>query len=131
MKLSSLSRFQDAGLLLLRLAFGGRLIYGTLDNVFSWDRMLEFAKFLENHGFPFPVLSAVLSVLVQFLAGISWIIGFKVRIFSLLMILNFAIALLMVHRNDTYLGSVSAIHLFVISIFLLFAGSGKYGFDKN
>ncbi len=131
MNLSSLSRFQDSGLLLIRLAFGGRLIYGTQDNVFSWERMLEFAKFLDFHGFPFPTVSAVVSVAVQFLAGISWIIGYKVRFFSLIMILNFAIALLMVHRNDTYLGSVSAIHLFVISIFLLFAGSGKYGLDKN
>jgi putative oxidoreductase len=131
MKLSSLSTYQDAGLLLVRLAFGGRLIYGTYDNVFSWERMMEFSKFLAFHGFPIPTVAAITSVALQFLAGISWIIGYRVRFFSLIMILNFAVALLMVHRNDTYLGSVSAIHLFTIAIFLLFSGSGKYGLDKD
>jgi len=131
MKLYTLAKHQEAGLLLVRLAFGSRLIYGTYDNVFSWERMMEFSKFLAFHGFPIPIVAAVISVALQFLAGISWIIGYHVRFFSLLMILNFAIALIMVHQNDTYLGSVSAIHLFVISIFLLLAGSGKYGLDKD
>jgi len=131
MKLSGLSRHQDAGLLLLRMAFGSRLLYGTYDNVISWERMIEFSKFLESHGFPLPLLSAVVSVAAQFLAGISWVVGYKVRFFSVLMIVNFAIALLMVHRNDTYLDSVSAIHLFVISVFLVFMGSGKFGLDKE
>ena len=131
MKLAALSRFQDSGLLLIRLAFGGRLIYGTYDNVFSWGRMMEFSHFLAANGFPVPTVSAVVSVAFQFVAGIAWVIGYRVRFFSLTMIVNFAVALLMVHRNDTYLGSVSAIHLFVIAIFLLIVGSGKYGFDKD
>ena len=31
----------------IRLAVGFHLIYGTQDNVFSWERMLEFRDFLE------------------------------------------------------------------------------------
>ncbi|MCB0628156.1 MAG: hypothetical protein R2824_04210 [Saprospiraceae bacterium] len=35
----------DLAVLLFRLVFGFRLIYGTVDNVFSWNRMLEFKEF--------------------------------------------------------------------------------------
>lgn len=34
------------GLMILRIAIGIRLIYGTIDNVLSWDKMQEFAGFL-------------------------------------------------------------------------------------
>lgn len=131
MKLNKLSKYADTGLLLLRVAFGFRLIYGTIDNILSWERMLEFAQFLEKFQFPVPIVSAVLSVALQFLAGLSWIIGYQVRLAALVMVLNFGVALFMVHLTDTYLGSAPAIHMLVVSLFLLVNGPGKYALDKS
>lgn len=131
MRHASPSNYADHGLLLLRLAFGFRLIYGTQDNIFRWAQMMEFSSFLELNGFPFPTVSAVVSVYLQFISGIAWIIGFRVRLFSLIMVANFTIALLMVHIGDTYLGAAPAIHLLVISFFLMFQGAGKFSVDKT
>lgn len=126
MKLNVLEKYKDLGVLAIRLAFGFRLIYGTLDNIISYSQMLHFRDFLEAHGFPLPLVSAFVSVVLQFLAGLSFITGLWIRIFSALMILNFIIALIMVHIGDSYLNSAPAIHLLAVSVFLLLNGGGKW-----
>lgn len=102
-------KYKDYSEVFIRLIIGFHLIYGTQDNVFSWDRMLEFSEFLTNFGFPIPLVSAVVSVYAQFICGIFFIIGFQVRIAAVIMIGNFIIALLIVHTGDTYPGAFPAI----------------------
>jgi putative oxidoreductase len=107
----------------IRFIIGFHLIYGTQDNVFSWERMIEFSEFLANFGFPIPLVSAVVSVYAQFICGILFIIGFQVRIAAVIMICNFIIALLVVHTGDTYPGAFPAIMMLAGSLYLLFNGS--------
>lgn len=121
--LSWLDKNPNLGLLLLRLFIGLRLIYGVADNIVSWDKMLEFSGFLQSFHFPLPLFSAVISVYAQAIAGILFITGWKVRYAALLMIINFFIALVMVHRQDTIEQMTPALSLLFISIFLLFSGS--------
>lgn len=125
--------YKSLALLLIRLAFGARLIYGVIDNVVSWDRMLEFEAFLSANGFPVPLVSAILSVYFQLLAGISWIIGYQVRYSALLMIGNFLVALIGFHiiQGDSYLNTAPALHLLCISVLLFAIGPGKYALDKK
>ncbi|MEP2025621.1 MAG: DoxX family protein [Reichenbachiella sp.] len=125
------SKYSDLSLLLLRIAFGVRLIWGTQDNILSYDRMLEFAGFLEANGFPLPIFSAFVSVYLQFAAGVCWILGFWVRESALVMMANFIIAFLMVHIGDTYINTAPAIHLLTISFFLVCSGGGKYAIDSK
>ena len=124
---------ESIGLLLVRIAFGIRLIYGTIDNVLSWDRMVEFQNFLTANHFPFPLLCAVISVYAQFLAGICWIIGFYSRIASIVMVINFLVAIIGFHLmvSDTYINTAPAIHLLVISLLLFLAGPGKYSINNK
>lgn len=126
-------KLKSLALLLIRIAFGARLIYGVMDNVLSWERMLEFEAFLSANGFPFPLVSAVVSVYLQLLAGISWIIGYQVTYSAMLMIGNFLIALVGFHlvQGDSYLNTAPAIHLFCIAVLLLAMGPGKYALDKK
>lgn len=124
-----LNHLTNLTVLFVRLAFGFRLIYGTIDNLASYDRMLEFSDFLESHGFPLPLVCAFTSVILQCTAGLSWILGYKVKWFSELMVINFAVAIAMVHIGDSYLNSAPAIHLLVISLFLLTHGPGKYAIE--
>src|SRR5688572_19552591 len=93
-----LDQKRDIGVLLLRLFIGVRLIYGVTDNVFSWQHMLRFRDFLQAFNFPFPLVAAILSVYIQLVAGLMIIIGWNIRFASLLLIVNFTIALIMVHR---------------------------------
>ena len=117
---------KDIGILLLRLFIGIRLIYGVADNVFSWQHMTTFEEFLKTNGFPLPLFSAVLSVYAQFLSGLLIITGFKIRVASGIMIINFIVALVMVHRNDSFEGMTPALSMLFANIVFLFYGAGKF-----
>src|SRR5687767_14710498 len=107
-----LAKNEDTGILLLRLFIGIRLIYGVVDNIFSWVHMLEFKLFLAKFNFPFPLISAIVSVYAQAIAGIMILIGWKIRIAAILMIVNFFVALSMVHRHDSFEGMTPALAIF-------------------
>ena len=119
------------GLLLLRLLVGLRLLYGVLDNVFSWERMTEFSGFLQSQGFPFPMVSAVVSVYAQAICGLLILIGYKIRIASAIMIFNFLVAIIMVHRNDTIEGMTPPLAMLFGSLTLLFTGAGKISVGRK
>lgn len=59
----------DFGLLALRLLTGSFLMWGTVDNISSAERMAEFVGFLGQSGFIMPELMAPLSVYTQFICG--------------------------------------------------------------
>jgi len=123
--ISALNKQSDAGVLLLRLFVGVRLIYGVTDNIFSWQHMLQFRDFLQAFHFPFPLVCAVISVYAQLLAGIMIILGWKIRLAAFLMIINFSIAVL-VHRNDTFEQMTPALALLFCCVLFLFQGGGRY-----
>ncbi|MEO9870833.1 DoxX family protein [Ekhidna sp.] len=113
----------------IRLTVGFHLIYGTIDNIFSWERMLEFSNFLEAYGMPLPLFSAIMSVYIQFTCGVFFFLGFKIRPASILMIVNFIVAILLVHVGDTYPSTYPAISMLAGSVFLMLNGAGKISLD--
>ncbi len=113
----------------IRFAVGFHLIYGAQDNVFSWERMLEFEQFLRAFETPFPLLSAIISVYAQFICGILYIMGWKVRYAGLVMIFNFIVAIILVHLSDPYPNVYPAISMLGGSIFLVFNGAGAFSID--
>jgi len=121
---------KDYGTFFLRLIIGWRLIDGTQDNVFSWDRMLEFRVFLDQNNFAYPLAAAIVSVYAQFICGVLYIIGLFVRPAATAMIINFLVALLAVHLGTTFIESFQALMMFFASIFLLFNGPGKLSLDE-
>ena len=121
----------DAGLLLLRLFVGIRLLYGVQDNILHWSHMKTFETFLAANGFPIPLFCAVLSVYAQAIAGILFIIGWQVRWAALLMTVNFMVAFIMVHWGQTFEEVTTVLFILVTSAVLLLAGGGKYALQKN
>lgn len=122
----------DIGILLLRIFVGLRLLYGVMDNILSWEKMIEFAIFLEAHHFTFPTASAIFSVAVQFICGLLVLIGSKIRTASILLTINFIIALVFVHikNGDTVEGMTPALALLFGSLTLIFTGAGRISVDK-
>lgn len=114
-----LNQLKQYAELFIRLPVGVHLIYGTQDNVFYWDRMLEFQDFLELYGFPLPLVSAIVSVYAQFICGLLYIVGWKLRWAAAVMTVNFIIAILMVHIGDSYTNTFPAIMMLSASLFLL------------
>ena len=122
---------KEAGVIFIRLIIGWRLIDGTQDNVFSWSRMLEFRDFLQQHGTPFPLLSANVSVYAQFICGILYLIGLWTRPAAVIMIINFIVALLIVHIGLTFEQSFDALMMLFGSVFLMVHGAGKFSVDER
>ena len=120
-----LDQNKDVGVLLLRAFVGLRLIYGVTDNVISWEHMKAFEGFLAANSFPLPLISAVLSVYAQLICGLMILIGFHIRIAAFIMVINFLIALVMVHRTDTVEGMTPALAMLFSSLLFLFYGAGK------
>lgn len=126
---SLIDRNKHVGVLLLRLFVGLRLVYGVWDNILHWEHMLVFREFLVSFHFPLPLISAHLSAYAQFVAGLLFILGWKIRYAALLMVLNFMIALLMVHRHDTFEAMTPALAMLFSSLLFLFQGAGKFSLD--
>lgn len=119
------------GVIFLRLIIGWRLIDGTFDNIVSWDRMIEFRDFLEKYGMPYPLIAANVSVYAQFICGVFFIVGLWVRPAAIVMILNFIVALLLVHIGLTFEQSFDALMMLFGSCFFLFYGAGKLSLDNS
>lgn len=122
---------KDVGVLLLRIFIGTRLLYGVLDNIFSWSHMLEFKAFLQLFHFPMPLVSAIVSVYAQALAGVLIIAGWKIRGAALIMIFNFIVALLMVHRGQTIEQMTPPLAMLFGNLLFLFTGAGRYALDRE
>lgn len=120
----------DLGLLLLRLVFGGHLIYMTQDNVFSWARMLEFRDFLAAHGFAWPLACALLSVAVQFFGGLALVLGLYTRLAGLMVAANFVVAIWMVDSKQPYPWAFAALALVAAGLCLTFTGAGRRSLDR-
>lgn len=129
--MGKLEKYRDYGAFVIRLIFSYHLIRGVIDNIVSWERMEEFAAFLNNFNFPFPIVSAILSVYLQFISAVLVLIGFKTRWVSAVLLIHFLIAILMVHIGDSYQNVFPALVMVVFSLFLLLNGAGKPAVDRN
>ncbi|MBB6096100.1 putative oxidoreductase [Povalibacter uvarum] len=127
--LTSLQRYDDHGLLLLRVLAGSFLIYGVWDNITSAERMEEFVAFLTKFGFPAPAFMARLSVWAQFLIGLSFITGLLMRWAGILCAINFAVAFVMVDRFAGFRGAFPALCLLALGVYFALRGSGRFGLD--
>lgn len=125
-----MEKWKDYADLPIRLSVGFHLIYGTIDNVVSWERMLEFRDFLEAHGMMMPLAAAIASVYAQLICGVLFVVGYHVRWAAVIMIFNFLVAIILVHMGDSYPSTYPAISMLAGSLFLLLYGSGRYSLDS-
>jgi putative oxidoreductase len=119
----------DAGALFIRLFAGTFLIYMSQDNVFSGARMAEFERFLTQFGFPLPALAAPVSVYAQFAAGICFLLGCCTRIAATFMIVNFLVAIFMVHTKLPFREALDPSAMLAASLSLLLTGAGPISID--
>ncbi|WP_347174097.1 DoxX family protein [Polaribacter uvawellassae] len=123
---------QYIGIFLLRVFIGCRLLYGVIDNILSWEKMIEFSHFLNSNNFYFPLTSAVISVYVQFFGSILILIGYKLRFTTFIISINFIVALIFVHIriDDTIEGMTPALAMLFGCLALFFHGTDKISLDN-
>ena len=124
-------RRREYGLFFIRLIIGFHLTYGTVDNILSWARMLEFRTFLAERGVPFPLFAANLSVWAQFVCGMLFVAGAFIRPAAAVMIINFIAALVIAHRTGGYQPAALALIMLFSSIGFLIHGAGKPSWDER
>lgn len=123
-------RHREYGAVFIRLIIGFHLVWNTQDNVFSYARMLEFKDFLAAHGFPLPLLCAYVSAYAQFICGSLYIIGARVRFAAVVVMINFVVALLMVHVGLSEQQNFPALMMLFGSAFLSFNGAGPFSIAR-
>lgn len=114
---------------MLRLFTAFVLMYGTQDNVFHHEEMLKFRDFLARYGFPYPLYSAYLSAYAQFGAGILIAVGLFTRLASAVMVINFIVALVMVHRALPFGSNVAPLAMLALSLFFMMRGAPEMSLD--
>jgi putative oxidoreductase len=124
-----LDRHREDATLFIRLIVGFHLVYGTQDNVFSWERMLEFERFLAERSVPYPLAAAIVSVYAQFFSGLLFIVGAATRWAGAVMIINFIAALVIAHRGLPYPANFPPLMMLAAACFFLFHGAGGLSLD--
>lgn len=127
--LSSAQRFSEFTLLLLRVFVGLFLVWGVWDNVTSPERMHEYQEFLAKHGFAAPALMARLSVYIQLLAGIAFVLGLFTRWAGILCAVHFLVAIVMVDHHGGMRGTFPSACLVFIGLYLATHGAGRFSVD--
>jgi putative oxidoreductase len=120
---------RELGALFIRLFMGTFLIYMSQDNVFDRSRMVEFERFLRQFGFPMPLLSAHVSVYAQFACAILILLGAFTRVAAAVMVVNFIVALAMVHTRLPFREALDPSAMLAGSLFLVFHGAGVPSID--
>jgi putative oxidoreductase len=121
----------ELGVFLFRLFLGTTLIWGVVDNVLSWERMLEFRDFLAQNGFPVPWYCAQLSVYAQLVCGGLLVVGALTRAAAAVMVFNFLVALGMVHVGLPFNANIAPLAMLFGSILFLFHGGGAWSVDAR
>ncbi len=124
-----LSRGEDAALLALRVGTGAFLVDGVWDNIASAARMAEFAAFLRANGFAGADVWAPFSVWTQFAAGVLLALGLLTRWAGLVIAITFAVALWMVHWDQSLRDWWPALALLLIGAYCAARGGGRYALD--
>ena len=121
---------EEYGTVFLRLLIGVFIIWGVADNIFSWAHMVEFQKFLGARGVPYPLFAAHLSAYAQFICGLSILLGAFVRLTSIVFIINFIAAIVIVHLGHTFQQMFPALMMIAAGLFFLFHGAGPLSVDE-
>lgn len=122
---------REFAVVLFRLFVAFVLIYGTQDNVFSSARMAEFREFLAANGFPWASGAAYVSAYAQFVAGILLLVGLYTRPVAFVVVINFIVALVMVHRTLPFNANIAPLAMFVGGIFFVIYGAPRYSVDAR
>lgn len=120
----------DFALLLLRLFVGLFLVWGVWDNITESARMAEFVEFLRKFKFPSPELLAPLSVYVQFVVGLAFVLGLFTRWAGVLCIVNFVVAIAMVDRFGGMRAVFPSGCLVFLGLYLATYGAGRFSLDS-
>jgi putative oxidoreductase len=131
---SQLGNYRNFGLLVIRAGLGIMMFFHGLPKLTGgipkWESLGEDMGHLHIHFLP--VFWGFMSAVTETIGGIFCVLGLWFRFVSLLMVINFvvAIATLFAEGKDIR-GASEAIEMCFVFFGLLFLGAGSYSIDKS
>lgn len=137
MRYFSLAQYQDAILLI------ARILLMLLFVIFGYEKLIGFSgtiAYMATTGSPFPTLSAIVAVVLEFFVGIAIILGFFTRPLALIMAVYTLVTAVIGHHFWNMTGSAqyaNEINFYknvaiMGGLFLLaLTGPGKYSLDRR
>jgi putative oxidoreductase len=131
---SSLSKYQNFALLVLRVGVGGMFILHGFPKIIGgpdkWRKIgsaMDYVGIHSLHGF-----FGFMAAFSEFFGGIALVLGLLFRPAALLMACTMAVASAMhLGKGDGILGASHAIELGLVFFALLFIGPGAHSIDKR
>lgn len=120
---------RSAGLLLLRLVFGGCMAYHGFQKIFEGS-MPMFAEAVDKMGFPMPIFFAWAAALSEFLGGLLVFMGLKIRVAASFIAITMGVAFFITHRLDAFQVKELALAYLAISVMYILVGAGKFSLDR-
>ena len=124
---SAQAKLDAAGLFVLRLAFGGVMIYGH-----GWGKMMNYAE--RSAGFPDPLgvgspASMALAVFAEVFCAAAIVLGLFTRLASIPLIVTMLVAVFIVHADDPFGRKELGIVYLAAYIAILWKGAGAWSVD--
>lgn len=126
-----MSRWIDLTILFIRIIIAWRLIGGVYPYLFNFDRITEVVDYFQALQLPLPMLSAYASVYAQFVCGLLLAVGAWVRTAALVLALNFVVAILFAHLQDSVVEAFPALIILANNLFFALYGPGRYAMDNR
>jgi len=120
-----------------------RVLLMILFVIFGWSKLTGFSGtvgFMTTEGAPFPTVSAIIAVIMEFFAGIAILIGFYTRPLALVLALYTLGTALIGHHfwtmtGDAYMANLinfyKNISIMGGLLLLCVTGAGKYSIDRR
>jgi putative oxidoreductase len=131
---SSLGKYKNSGLLIIRLGLGIMFIFHGYPKLLGGpDTWQQLGGTMKNVGITFiPVFWGFMAAITETFGGFFVLIGFTFRPVCLLLLFNMIIASLMhITKGDGIDGAAHAIEMAIVFLGLAFIGPGKYSVDKK
>jgi len=132
--LGGLGNYKNIGILIMRAGLGVMMFMHGLDKLtertVTWT---ELGKAMGNLHIHFlPAAWGFMCAVTECIGGLFCVLGLWFRVVSLLMVINFIVAIVTLFaRGSTVLGASEAIELGFVFAGLLFIGPGAYSVDKG
>jgi putative oxidoreductase len=133
MILSSLSKFSDVALLVLRIGIGSLMawLHGFPKIMGGPEVWKKVGAAMTHLGIDFaPTVFGLMAAATESLVAILFVIGFLFRPSCLLLAFVMAVATTMHLKNDGLADASHAIELGLVFLAMAFVGPGKYAVDK-
>lgn len=120
-------------LLILRCVAGSSFALHGYDKIFGEGGVEGFSGFVEQLGIPFPLFSAWLAVLAEFVGGLALISGLGARLMSIPLIFTMLTAAFMAHPGEFPGKMEFPLLLATAALVIGLMGPGKYavGFGNS